>query len=379
MRDQGPPTAGSAREVLNSATLLLRPDEVVFEAMLQGWTRQMSARNLAFSTTTNRVQTVRRFFARHHVYPWHWTPALVDEWVFDLRTMRRYSKASVRSAQVCLRGFCDYLIDPAYEWPDTCQALFGTAPMQILTEVNAAAHVADYEGEPSRRAFTRAELTTLFDYLDFCVASRPTRGVKGWLSVFRDSVVFKTAYGFGTRRNETRMLDLVDLSPNPHAPQFGDYGVLAVRYGKAQRGSAPKRRSVLTVWPWTAAVLQQWVEEVRPQMAHASGPALFPSERADRLAVNSLNERLRQCCTEAGLDPALGFHSFRRAYVTHLFEDNWDPRFVQEQVGHEHASTTSLYTCVSSDFRVRTLRQALEQTARQAQRLLPPNNPKEDH
>lgn len=149
MRDQGPPTAGSAREVLNSATLLLRPDEVVFEAMLQGWTRQMSARNLAFSTTTNRVQTVRRFFARHHVYPWHWTPALVDEWVFDLRTMRRYSKASVRSAQVCLRGFCDYLIDPAYEWPDTCQALFGTAPMQILTEVNAAAHVADYEGEPA--------------------------------------------------------------------------------------------------------------------------------------------------------------------------------------------------------------------------------------
>ncbi|GAA4693651.1 tyrosine-type recombinase/integrase [Streptomyces youssoufiensis] len=50
----------------------------------------------------------------------------------------------------------------------------------------------------------------------------------------------------------------------------------------------------------------------------------------------------------------MGFHSFRRSYVTHLIEDGWDPRFVQEQVGHEHASTTSLYTCVSSDFRTRT-------------------------
>lgn len=30
------------------------------------------------------------------------------------------------------------------------------------------------------------------------------------------------------------------------------------------------------------------------------------------------------------------------ATCTHLIEDGWDPRFVQEQVGHEHASTTSI-------------------------------------
>ncbi|HEY5986487.1 MAG TPA: tyrosine-type recombinase/integrase [Streptosporangiaceae bacterium] len=63
-----------------------------------------------------------------------------------------------------------------------------------------------------------------------------------------------------------------------------------------------------------------------------------------------------------GLDAGLDFHSFRRSYVTHLIEDGWDARFVQEQVGHEHASTTSIYTCVSSDFRVRTLRRALDAT-----------------
>lgn len=48
--------------------------------------------------------------------------------------------------------------------------------------------------------------------------------------------------------------------------------------------------------------------------------------------------------------------------VTHLIEDGWDPRFVQEQVGHDHASTTSIYTCVASDYRVRTLRRALDAT-----------------
>jgi integrase/recombinase XerC len=39
---------------------------------------------------------------------------------------------------------------------------------------------------------------------------------------------------------------------------------------------------------------------------------------------------------------------------------------VQHQVGHEHASTTAIYTCVSSDFRTRTLRRALDATLAQA-------------
>ena len=58
----------------------------------------------------------------------------------------------------------------------------------------------------------------------------------------------------------------------------------------------------------------------------------------------------------------LDFHSLRRSCVTHLIEAGWDPLFVQQQAGHEHASTTALYTCVSSDFRTRTLRRALDAT-----------------
>jgi site-specific recombinase XerD len=48
--------------------------------------------------------------------------------------------------------------------------------------------------------------------------------------------------------------------------------------------------------------------------------------------------------------------------VTHLIEAGRDPLFVQFQCGHEHSSTTSLYTCVSSDFRTRTVRRALDET-----------------
>jgi integrase/recombinase XerC len=39
-------------------------------------------------------------------------------------------------------------------------------------------------------------------------------------------------------------------------------------------------------------------------------------------------------------------------------------KIIQQQAGHEYASTTAIYTCVSSDFRTRTLRNALDATAR---------------
>jgi integrase len=41
-------------------------------------------------------------------------------------------------------------------------------------------------------------------------------------------------------------------------------------------------------------------------------------------------------------------------------------KIIQDQLGHEHASTTSLYTCVSSDYRVRTLRRVLNATIKDA-------------
>lgn len=365
MAAEDPPALTSARDFLAAGVGWVHPEERVLEAMLTGWRQQMLARNLSRGTVEPRLRQVRALVEHANEYPWAWSLATVDEWFADLRSVKGVARSTIRSLQVTIRQFCEYLTDPAYQWPAVCEQHFGSHPIQPITEANRAAHVADYEGSPVRRAFTRTELATLFEHVDAQACARQAEGVKGWATVFRDSVMFKVAYGFGTRRNETRMLDLVDLSPNLKAPEFGDYGVLAVRHGKAQRGSAPKRRGVLTVWPWTAHVLAQWVEQVRPMMEHHDSPALFPSERGPRVSANALNRRLRGYCDELGLDPALGFHSFRRSYVTILFEQDWDPRFVQDQVGHEHASTTSLYTCVSSDFRTRTLRRVLDATAAQ--------------
>jgi site-specific recombinase XerD len=92
------------------------------------------------------------------------------------------------------------------------------------------------------------------------------------------------------------------------------------------------------------------------------GLDLFPSERGNLVSGTTLLRRFRRYCDELDLSPGLDLHSLRRSYATHLLEAGWDALFVQKQMGHEHASTTAIYTCVSSDYRTRTLRNALDAT-----------------
>jgi site-specific recombinase XerD len=222
--------------------------------------------------------------------------------------------------------------------------------------------VQEADADAGKRAFTRNELIALFDHADEQVERIRAAGRKGWLPAFRDAALLKTAYAFGLRRNEVRMLDAVDFGRNPDGPEFGEYGVLYVRHGKAKKDSPPKRRSVLTVWDWSAEILQEWMDDIRPLFPTAGTSACWPSERGPRIGLSSIDTRLAAYRDELGLDPVLDFHSLRRSCITHLIEDGWDARFVQEQAGHDHASSTSIYTCVSSDFRTRTLRRALDAT-----------------
>ena len=224
---------GSARLQLAGGTLLLRPEEQVLAAMLDGWRVQQLARNLAFSTTTKRLAAIAAFTRHADAFPWAWTAQMLDEWLGDLRAVRGLRRSTIRSYALAISAFCRYLTDPAYGWAAECEMRFGTYPVQVCHEWNTAVHVQQAEGDPLKRAFTVDELQAFFDHADEQVRRVRGRGRKGWLPVFRDAALFKVAYGFGLRRTEAQMLDLADLGTNPHAAEFGEYGLCRVRFGKA--------------------------------------------------------------------------------------------------------------------------------------------------
>ena len=76
---------GAAVVHLVDGVALLRPEEQVFAAMLDGWRAQQLARNLAFGTIEKRLAVVRAFAAQADALPWAWRPQLLDEWLRDLR------------------------------------------------------------------------------------------------------------------------------------------------------------------------------------------------------------------------------------------------------------------------------------------------------
>lgn len=119
--------------------------------------------------------------------------------------------------------------------------------------------------------------------------------------------------------------------------------------------------------PWSVDILTEWTGEVWPQLRRGSAPTLWPSERGCRVSEDRFNAAFAQAAADAGLGAGLSPHCLRHSYVTHLIEDGFDVLFVQQQVGHEHASTTSIYTSVSSDYRTRMLRTALDRTISRAQ------------
>lgn len=216
---------------------LLHPETQVFEGMLAGWLDQQLARNLSKGTIEDRLSAVQRFQRFTNEWPWTWRPADVEEYTAHLRSDgRERFHSTIRGYHGHVRLFLEYVADPRYEWTAVSERLFGTHPSQVFFGWNTAVHVAEYEGRPGRRSLTKQELQQFFDYADDQVAAARTSGRKGWLPAMRDATAMKATYAWGLRRREVIKLDLADLGHNPHAPEFGDLGVVYVRWGKASSG-----------------------------------------------------------------------------------------------------------------------------------------------
>jgi hypothetical protein len=99
---------------------LLRPEEQVFAAMLDAWREQQLARNLAFGTIEKRLAVVRAFAAHADAPPWAWRPQLLDEWLGDLRSVRRLRRTTIRNYGSAVAAFCSFVTDPAYGWAAEC-------------------------------------------------------------------------------------------------------------------------------------------------------------------------------------------------------------------------------------------------------------------
>ena len=156
----------------------------------------------------------------------------------------------------------------------------------------------------------------------------------------RDRALVEFLYGTGTRVSEAVDLDVDELD-------LDGYTVVVTGKGSKQR--------LLPLGQPAVDALTAYLVRGRPTLAaRGRGTArVFVNSLGRPLSRQSAYAVLRRAGERAQLPGAIGPHSLRHSYATHLLENGADVRVVQELLGHASVTTTQIYTMVTVD----TLRQ----------------------
>lgn len=285
----------------------------------------------------------------------HWVPRFL-EWL----RVRNYSERTVVGTLSGLRLFTEWAVDRELEHANQITKPVLDAYQRWLF------HYRTPEGKPlafSSQRFRLQKVKNFFRWLtkENVIPSNPAselemprierriprailseREVEKVLALadltdpvgLRDRVMMEVLYSTGIRRTELAGLDLFDIEPVR--------GVLTVRLGKG------KKDRVVPIGERALGWIARYLDEVRPLLsAPPEVPALFLSERGERLTPNYLTSHIRLYVHGAKLGKTGSCHIFRHSMATLMLEGGADVRLIQEILGHAELSTTAIYTRVS--------------------------------
>lgn len=204
------------------------------------------------------------------------------------------------------------------------RACFRTLREHGIVEQNPAELVAAPK-QPSKlpRVLRTAELASLIDRIP-----------AGTALELRDRALVELAYGSGLRAEELVSADLASLELDSEQIRV--------------EGKGSKTR-IVPIGEYSREAIVSYLERARPALvARTDQPALFLTKSGRRLQSSDVRRRLRLWARAADLPGRVNPHALRHSFATHLLDGGADLRAIQELLGHEHLSSTQIYTRVES-------------------------------
>ena len=334
-------------------TAALSPEEApLFNEMLEAYrNRRLGALKHTRRSVDRDFSVISEFVVFAKQPPWSWTEEAFDRWCYHLGIERKLSSATQRHYQSAIRSFLTYLTANV-KFRNEARRRFSSELVQICTAENCIPHVVGRELVHERRAMTHDEIDLFFQATDDAIDEARRFSSKSYHPLRRDKALFFTIYAAGLRASEAIGLDTTSFTENPILPEFGKFGFLSV-WGKGSKGSGPKFRSVPVDHVGLPPLLTWYIGSVRPHFllqADANEPALFLSERGQRLHLSTLESRFQlglQRANLAGL--GLSPHCMRHSSVSHG-SMLMSPEAMRRKHGHEFAATTQGYTHFPDEF-----------------------------
>ncbi|MCM8776209.1 MAG: tyrosine recombinase XerC [Candidatus Omnitrophica bacterium] len=149
----------------------------------------------------------------------------------------------------------------------------------------------------------------------------------------RDKAILEMLYSSGLRVSE-----LVGLN---HEDVDFFSGLVRVR-GKG------KKERIVPIGPMALKAIQDYLEYRPPKDDANQKKPIFVNRSWGRLTDRSVRRMIFKYARRINLKKEISPHTLRHSFATHMLDRGADLRSVQELLGHQHLSTTQIYTHVTT-------------------------------